>query len=256
MNQVFILFRLQKIDTLLEQISNRLQKIELLINENTTIIAAQKTLSEITSVYDQSQKEFESLEEKIQQHKLKIGFSESALYGGKVKNPKELQDLQNEIASLKKSIQLLEDEQLALMDKIDSQSVIKKAAEADLHQKQAEKIQQTAALQGEKSALEKSRETTQKEKIALLSTVEKDKIDLYNRLFLQKKGLVVAQIQDGSCDACGTSLTPSELQTTKASLKITYCTGCGRMLGKMSVGVLRIENSPSSTMRTAITMKV
>jgi uncharacterized protein len=41
--------------------------------------------------------------------------SEASLYGGKIRNPKELQDLQVEIAALKRRTATLEDEQLEAM---------------------------------------------------------------------------------------------------------------------------------------------
>jgi uncharacterized protein involved in exopolysaccharide biosynthesis len=43
-------------------------------------------------------------------------------------------------------------------------------------------------------------------------------------------GLALATVADESCEACGSSLTPAEIQAAKAPGRITLCPSCGRIL--------------------------
>ena len=46
----------------------------------------------------------------------------------------------------------------------------------------------------------------------------------------QDKGLDVAQIADGACEACGTALTAALQQSARHASVLTYCPSCGRIL--------------------------
>jgi uncharacterized protein len=98
MSQVPHLYQLQKMDTELEQISQRLNEISKIIQNDQTLQLAEKTLSQSRASLHRAHIELRSSEERVSEQRIKIETSESNLYGGKIKNPKELQDLQLEIA--------------------------------------------------------------------------------------------------------------------------------------------------------------
>ena len=115
MSQAFHLAQLQKIDTELDQIQSRMAEIDQILSTNELLDQAKKAEQIAKQNIKTAQKSIQQTEEAIQKHRIKMETSEAALYGGKIRNPKELQDLQNEILSLKKIISALEDEQLDYM---------------------------------------------------------------------------------------------------------------------------------------------
>jgi predicted nucleic acid-binding Zn-ribbon protein len=72
-------------------------------------LQAKKRAAESDSSLNLAQNTLKHAEAEVGRQKVKIEQSESNLYSGNVKNPKELQDLQNEIAALKRYLITLED---------------------------------------------------------------------------------------------------------------------------------------------------
>jgi len=115
MSQAFNLYRLQKIDTQIDQINNRLAEINHILAADENLHKAEELSQNTKNQLFKMQQNLKQKEDEVQAHRIKIETNESSLYGGKVRNPKELQDLQMEIASLKKRLTILEDEQLDIM---------------------------------------------------------------------------------------------------------------------------------------------
>jgi len=115
MNTPFLLYQLQKIDSKLSANEHRLSEISKLLTTDPDLIAAQKFHAAMKFELDVAKDSLTKQEKKIQERRNKLEQSESSLYGGKIKSPKELQDLQKEIASIKSIIAAMEDEELMLM---------------------------------------------------------------------------------------------------------------------------------------------
>ena len=115
MNLSFNLYRLQSIDTQYRKITRRLAQIEQILLADETVRAAneQKMLAEEAERKIHS--EIKEIQARSQEKKIKLELHQKSLFGGKVRNPKELQDLQAESEVLRRNIQKLEDEQLDAM---------------------------------------------------------------------------------------------------------------------------------------------
>ena len=155
MNLPFSLYRLQTIDTQRQKITRRLTQIEAILNADEFVKAKlqQKQLAaeELAGKQSQTNKIAAETSEK----RLKLELNQVQLFGGKVRNPKELQDLQAESEALKRTIQKLEDAHFqALMEQEDAQ---KKLAEAEqAHQSAVNaKATENSLLAGERGAVTK-----------------------------------------------------------------------------------------------------
>src|SRR5512146_2214181 len=111
----FKLYRLQQIDSQLDQAHARLKQIEAILSNNEAVRQAQERTEAAAAQLEQERKALRKAEEIVQAQRLKIEQTESTLYGGKVRSPKELQDMQNETVSLKRYLSVLEDRQLEAM---------------------------------------------------------------------------------------------------------------------------------------------
>ncbi len=230
MNEAFHLARLQKTDTQIDQAAARLAEIARLLANDETVRTAQTIETDTRAKMEQARKALKRLEDAVAAQRLKIEYSEAALYGGKVKNPKELQDLQNEIASLKKYLATLEDQQLEAMMALE-QAESDHASAADLLARaQADFTSRSSALVGEQSRLQKDVERLQAERTPNANQISPETLQMYDRLRRQKKGLAVAGIVDSCCTACGSTLTQADWQTARSPNQISFCPFCGRIL--------------------------
>lgn len=204
-NPSFHLFQLQKIDTRIDALSKRLNEIERIRNDNSARMEIEKSLSSANSTHAQQKKNYDSIEEKVHAKKLKIEQSESSLYGGLVKNPKELQDLQTEIKLLKQSVSTLEDDQLQQLVEMETTELQITEVEKSLKEFNEKLELEFSSMFAEEKDKKIEKEKLLQERKAVLDQVNPEFLSTYLTLRKTKNGIAVAAIEDGSCSVCGSS---------------------------------------------------
>jgi uncharacterized protein len=230
MSQPFKLHRLQQIDTQLDQKRLRLNEIEHILGDDSELRAASMRLKATDESLQKARRALHRAEAEVQAQRVKIEQNQAALYGGKVRNPKELQDLQNESAALNRYLSVLEDRQLEAMIAAEEAESFRDQASNELEEFKARRIESNAALLGEQTALLKDVTRLENERTATLSSIDEADIQLYEQLRITRRGIAVANIQDNACAACGSTLTPGTIQTARSGGMLTRCTFCGRIL--------------------------
>jgi predicted nucleic acid-binding Zn-ribbon protein len=230
MSQISILFRLQQIDSQLDATRNSLHTIEDKIKNTSSLDIAQEKVIEAEQKHKEELKKLRECENKSYDTHIKIELSETALYGGKIQNPKELQDLQNEIAALKRLIITLEDKELSAMMSVEETEAKLARANEFLHETEANKIEEDASLKGEKAKLLAQIERLEAERTAALPAISNDDLHIYEQLRKLRSGVAVAKISSRACEACGATLTAALIQTTQTTGQLVRCPTCGRIL--------------------------
>ena len=224
------LYRLQLLDSRIDEIRLRLEEIRQTLENDKTILEAKKRLAETDSDLEVAQQAVRQAEAEVEKQKVKIEQSESNLYSGNVKNPKELQDLQNEIAALKRYLSTLEDRQLDAMLEVETAEQAKKSALDELERVKSRFAKQNKTLTEEQTQLNKEFERLETERQAAVSPLDAGTLALYEELRRQKRGLAIAGVSDGACAACGTTLTPAQFQSARSTSEPYNCPTCGRIL--------------------------
>jgi predicted nucleic acid-binding Zn-ribbon protein len=230
MSQVLILYRLQKIDSQRDQIAARMAEIQLLLSNNQVLIDAKNNLTQAEQALLTVRRSLRLIEDTVQAKRIKLEQDESSLYGGRIRNPKELQDLQNEVASLKRRLAELEEEQFNAMISVEQAEAVHTAAAKQMQVAQSGFDQLKASLTGEQMALTRDINRLESERQATSVAVSPENQKLYERLRQQKRGLAVASLTDDACDSCGATLTPADKQSSRSPTQIFFCPSCGRIL--------------------------
>ncbi len=230
MNIGFQLFQLQEIDTDLDNAQLRINEIDDLIKNDIKIINAQKSLEKSNKRLLADNNEFNTLSDDIQTKKIKISQSEANLYNGSVKNPKELQDLQLEISSIKKTINKLEDVLLEVMIRVDQSEKILEIQNENLVNAKSKFATQSSLLQGEKNTLIEKIQGLKSKKSTIITQIDKDNQNRYETLRKLKNGLAITKLQDDACGACGAGLTASQRQEARSASKLFICSSCSRII--------------------------
>ncbi|MBN1146807.1 MAG: hypothetical protein JXA78_06100 [Anaerolineales bacterium] len=230
MSRPFKLYRLQQIDSQLDWTTKRLQEIEAALKEDEALRLASAKAQQADEALQSARKALHSAEQEVRQQRVKIEQSEAALYGGKVRNPKELQDLENEVAALKRYLSTLEDRQLEVM--LSEEEILSKhqIAARELEEERARFAQQSKELHEEKQKVLKEIARFQGERQAAASSVEIQDLEIYTRLRSQRHGIAVAKVTDKACSACGSTLNAVLLHAARSPNQINYCDTCGRIL--------------------------
>jgi len=230
MSQISILYRLQQIDTQLDSTVLSLQNVEKEIGDDFIVEEAEKKISQAKLNYQDELRKLREAQEKSKNVRLKIEQSEASLYGGKIQNPKELQDLQAEITSLKRLISTLEDHELEEMIAVEDAETRYKTEEDAITSIQGELIEKHARLKGEKTKLLEKIERLQAEKRVTLPAVTAQDLSLYEQLRKTRNGVAVVKISSRACGACGTTLTAALIQSTQLTGQLVRCPTCSRIL--------------------------
>ncbi len=230
MSQISILYRLQQIDAQLDNARNLKQNIETELSDNSQLEDAERKVTQAQQKYQAEQKRQNEAENRSYAVRVKIELSESSLYGGKIQNPKELQDLQNEIASLKRQIITLEDNELEAMMAVEEADAGLTHAKGAMSEVQAKQVEQNARLNGELTRLQGLIERLESERNATLPPISPGDLSLYDQLRKSRNGVAVAKISSRACGACGTTLTAALVQSTQLTGQLVRCPTCGRIL--------------------------
>ena len=224
------LYRLQQVDSQIDQIQARLKSIQQTLENDETLRAANELFNAATSQYKDAQRALKLGEAETEKQRIKIEQTEASLYGGKVHNPKELQDLQKDVASLKRHFETLEERELEAMIVAETAEQALQAAETDLERVQSNLKEQHKDLTSESETLRKNLERLSSERLAVVTDIALQALNVYDQLRKQKRGLAITTIADNSCEACGTTLTPSQQQNARSTSQLFHCPTCGRIL--------------------------
>jgi predicted nucleic acid-binding Zn-ribbon protein len=230
MSQIFKLFRLQQIDSQLDSLRARMQEIERLLSQDESLRRAQAERDSAAGQAQEARKALRRAEENVSAQRIKIEQTEATLYGGKVRNPKELQDMQNETASLKKYLAVLEDRQLEGMLAVEEAEAAETSAGERLEGVRHKLARQHATLLEEQARLKSEAERAEIERQVTVAEIPAGELQLYDQLRKQRRGVAVAKIANKACAACGTTLSAALLHTARVSPEITRCDTCGRIL--------------------------
>jgi predicted nucleic acid-binding Zn-ribbon protein len=218
------------VDSQIDQIQARLRAIQQTLENDEQLLAARDQFATAESKHQDAERALKLSEAEVEKQRIKIEQAESSLYGGKVHNPKELQDLQKDVASLKRHLQTLEERQLDAMLLMEETEQALQAAKADLERVQSSLSQQNRTLANESEVLRKDLERLSSERQAVVTDIAGQALNVYAQLRKQKRGLAIATIADNSCEACGTTLTPSQQQNARSASQLFHCPTCGRIL--------------------------
>lgn len=230
MNQAQALFHLQTIDLETRKHRARLQEIVQLLGENERILAAQQALDNAEAALVPIRTQIRDLELNIKGVESKSKATEDRLYAGKVKSPKELQDMQDEIAALKRRRAELEDTLLETMIALEHGETTRAEAAANLDAVQTEQAAEHQNLISERAAIEQQLTTLQAQREAAVAEIEAENLTLYDSLSKSKGGRPVAQLVETSCRACGVGQTTTIIQQVRQGHSLVRCQSCGRIL--------------------------
>lgn len=230
MSNVLTLYRLQQVDSRLDQIQSRLQTIQSALVESAELQAARERLEQSQTSLRNVEHTLKQAENDAQAQRIKLEQAEASLYGGRIQNPKELKDLESDVASLKRRLGELEDIQLSIMLEIEvAREGLQKAQDA-YNIAQGQSISQNVTLLTEQESLIKERESVHAQRLATVSYIDRASLALYESLREKRSGVAVAAVSDNSCEVCGASMTPGHAQSVRISSQLVHCPMCGRIL--------------------------
>lgn len=223
------LHHLQRVDSEGDERQRRLAEVEAALGESEALCRARRAVESAQAQTRKWALRQRDLELEVQGLSDKISGSEQRLYSGVVKNPKELTDLQAEVAALRRRRQKLEDDLLETMIELEKAEATHAQAQQHLGETQAHWSAQQADLIDEREALLGRLAEIEQARAALLPKIESSDFAAYQALRRRKGGLAVVQVRDGTCGGCGVAVSLG-LEWQLRQGKLVTCGNCERII--------------------------
>jgi predicted nucleic acid-binding Zn-ribbon protein len=142
----------------------------------------------------------------------------------------EFAALNHEIEAAEKIIVSIEDREIELME--EAESLRPAVAEAErAHTEERAKLQdQIDALAKKAENIEARVAELKAGREPLIEGLDEDLLDQYTRLFKNKNGVALAEIEHEVCTGCHMKVTTQVALAVKADKTIVHCSNCGRIL--------------------------
>lgn len=230
-SRVSELYALQEIDLALdadraaiEDAASHLDEPEELANARVVLAERQEALHAAERLYKDQEYEADQVMAKIQP-------LEKKLYQGNVVNPKELQDLQHDIDSLKRRRSELDDQALSAMERLEVAQAAHAEAEQELARIAAEHGADVEDATSRTSRLEEEVAELERQRAEQAAAIDAPQLlQLYDRLREGRQRGAVAKVVGGACQGCRISLPMNLIQRARGGHDIVQCSSCERIL--------------------------
>lgn len=223
------LYRLQCLDREGDERRRRLAEVEAALGESEALNQARRSLESVQALVRKWALRQRDLELQTQGVTNKISRSEQRLYSGAVTNPKELTELQSEVAALRRRRQKLEDDLLAAMIELEETQDAQVDAQRHLDQTHAQWTAQQADLAAERDKLQDKLAEIERMRTQVLPKIDAADLANYQTLRRRKSSLAVVQVRHGACGGCGLAVPPS-LEWQLRHEEVGTCGNCGRII--------------------------
>jgi uncharacterized protein len=230
MNKAKQLYELQEVDLDIEHKTQALTQVKSQLGKDDDLVAARAALDSQKKRLAELERQQKTSEWELSELGSKISVVEKKLYGGSVKNPRELTPFQQDLEILKSQRAEREDKLLALMMDVDSLHQDIGLKKSDFEKMEREWRENQQKLSNQQAELETEVAQAKQKRDMLASEIDSASLDLYEEMRRAKQGQAVAKVMQGRCLGCRISLSVSDQQKARMGQELAQCSNCGRIL--------------------------
>lgn len=224
------LYQLQQLDRELEAVQQALLRLEERLSRAPEVEAARQRLDEARKQHRAQQHRFQDAEHKANALRRKIREIEAQLAGGQVRNPRQVQVLQEELTYLRRKLDEAEEAAIHILMALEEAQAAVAEAQEELNQATTRRSQQEETWHRERTRLLQRQQHLMARREVLVGQIPQEAMAFYQDLRARKGGLAVARVQEDACEACGALLSAARRQEAAHLEVITLCPQCGRIL--------------------------
>ena len=190
------------------------------------------SIAALTAQISDLRREQAKAETDVEQVRSRIDRDRQRLDSGKVSSPRELENLQSEVASLQRRQSDLEEVVLDVMERFETGQSGLERATAEREQLGAELASVAAARDLALAELEEQSSKAADRRIEVTAALPGDLIDLYDKLRTQHGGVGAAALRHRSCQGCNLTMNTVDLNAIRAAPQdeVLRCEECRRIL--------------------------
>jgi predicted nucleic acid-binding Zn-ribbon protein len=230
MSRISQLFDLQQIDSSLDRRVARMRQIDEQTVDSPELVAARAAQGETRAMLAGRQAALKQLSREAEDISTRIKTQEKRLYDGKIKNPKELSQVQEEVEHLKSRYKSLEDSILDAMLEVEEAETLAASRNTELEKTEQDWKHFQAGLLEEKDKLTEQAKVLQIKRQRAITAMPWEDLQAYERMRRTKGGVAVSAVQRGLCGGCHVAVPVHVLRMARSNSDFTPCPTCGRIL--------------------------
>lgn len=228
--QMSLLRDLQALDHYIDRLRREVAELDPGEQLRATLERSRQRLEQVKRRYQELHATATDQELRLQAFDERLRQTEADLYSGRIKNPRELQLLQEEIEQAKRMREEMDVEMLRIWEQMETMKHDIDEAERDLQH--AERLYEAHGedFRQRKAALESEIEYHLSERADLTAQIDPEVLARYEQLRQRLGGTAVAIVEQKACTVCHTLLTPYILKRLQNEHTLITCESCGRLL--------------------------
>ena len=232
--QQSLIFELQLLANEIMQANTKLKslpEIEQLLHIDKRIVTATEELATVKAEADQIALELRRGEVDVETVTDRIKKDEARLSSGNA-TPKELEQLQHEVGTLKKRQEALEEIELEIMVRSEAITARTNTLTTDLASLETLKAEINQRLTTASGEINTVITNKQSDRVKVVVKIEKPLIDLYEKIRTASGGVAAAALVGNKCNGCNLAINAVEMERIKSLAKdeLLRCEECRRIL--------------------------
>ena len=224
------LYDLLGVDGELDRCRNTIASIDETLADDRLLRERRRVVEAGRAVLSRQETERRDIELSIGSFQEKGKQLEETLYGGSVRNSRELEGMNKELELLRENQRRHEEGLLRALEAIEDTERKLGRLEDGLREMEEAREQQQVSLVGERAQLEAESEALQVRRSGMASQVNPEHLRLYDRMRVARQGQAVARVERGVCGGCRISLPSRVVQQARTSQRPVQCPSCSRIL--------------------------
>jgi uncharacterized protein len=151
------------------------------------------------------------------------------LYGGTVRNPAELIEMQRELEAMRAKLSTAEDDALGRMEEVDVSTASLEKASAAVAARDAQRSASLEPLRARLVTLNAERDVLNGERDAVRADTDPNDLSLYARIASHRRPAVTG-LAGESCAGCRMPVSNEERRAVRTGTGLTQCANCDRIL--------------------------
>jgi hypothetical protein len=151
------------------------------------------------------------------------------LYGGTVRNPAELMEMQRELETLRARLSTAEDDALEQMEQVDQSLAHLQDVSARVAVRESKRHESMEPLHARLASLTAERDVLKAERDALRAETDPSDLSLYARIAVHRRPAVTG-LAGEFCAGCHMPVSNEERRAVRTGTGLTQCANCDRIL--------------------------
>ncbi|MBV8302013.1 MAG: hypothetical protein JOY68_08850 [Candidatus Dormibacteraeota bacterium] len=223
------LFRVQQLDERLSALREQQRHHEALLQRDPAVASGSTALDVAEREQADSEAGLATIERELSTVADRARALHRRLYGGSVRNPNELLEMQHELDGLTSRVKELEDRVVEAMESAERAASITDARRSDLEAAQRRRDEAAGPLRQRLQSLEEDIAADDTERQRLFDSLPSAERALYTRVAARHRPAVVS-IAGDACGGCHLPLSMEERRAVRAAERVVQCSSCDRIL--------------------------